>query len=106
MLAHAPDDAARLLAEARSGARWRGDLGLPEPSPLLSQAISSLTKTVLAAGTDDAAPSFATMIVAASETREGEAPLDALVRQVLRAMLEERQTRMGAGSTARTREVT
>src|SRR5262249_42598840 len=36
VLAYAPDGAAKLLEEARSGATWRADLGLPEPSRQLS----------------------------------------------------------------------
>jgi hypothetical protein len=31
--AHAPERIEALLAEARAGARWRAELGLPEPSP-------------------------------------------------------------------------
>jgi hypothetical protein len=42
--ATAPERVEALLAEARAGARWRADLGLPEPSPRLADAIESLTQ--------------------------------------------------------------
>ncbi len=40
--AYAPERFARLLTEARAGASWRAELGLPEPSPRLAGAIESL----------------------------------------------------------------
>ena len=97
MLAHAPARAAALLAEARPGAAWRATLGLSEPSPKVGLAINSMSREVLATAGQDGRPSLDTVLSAASEDRPGEPRLESLVRQVLRAMLEERQTRQPAG---------
>ena len=51
---------------------------------------------VLGAKSADKVPLFETVLSAASEKRRDESQLDALVRQVLRAMLEQRQTRQPA----------
>lgn len=93
MLAYAPWRAAALLAEARSGAAWRAALRLSEPSPQLGQAIDSMAREVLAAAPQGESPTFDAVLNAACEDRPGEPQLDGVVRQVLRAMLEERQTR-------------
>jgi hypothetical protein len=103
VLAHAPGGAPSLLAEARSGASWRDVLGLAEPSAQLSKAIDAMSKVVMTAGVDDSLPTFESVLSAASAHRQDVSRLDATVRQVLRAMLEERQTRHGARRTARTR---
>jgi hypothetical protein len=58
----------------------------------------------MTAGVDESPPTFESVLNAASEYRHGECRIDAMVRQVLRAMLEERQTRHAPGSTARTRD--
>jgi len=105
VLAHAPASAAELLAQARRGADWRAFLGLAEPSSRLSEAMSSMTRAVMTAGINDAPPTFEAVLNAVSEDRPDESQLDGLVRQVLRAMLEERQTRQTPTSTARTRGV-
>ncbi len=93
MLAYAPWRAEALLAEARSGAAWRAALGLPEPSPQLGRAIGSMSREVLAAAPQDGLPTFDEVLSAANEDRSAEPQLDSVVRQVLRAMLEERRTR-------------
>jgi hypothetical protein len=104
VLAHGPGGAPRLLAEAAGGAAWRGGPGLPQPSAQFGNAIEALSKVVMTAGVDESPPTFESVLNAASEYRHGECRIDAMVRQVLRAMLEERQTRHAAGSTARTRD--
>jgi hypothetical protein len=96
VLAHSPAGAEALLAEARPRAPWRAALGLSEPSPPLGEAISSMSREVLAAA-EDGRTSFDTVLSAAGQDRPGESRLDGLVRQVLRAMLEERRTRQPAG---------
>ena len=103
MLAYAPGRAAALLAEARSGAAWRADLGLPEPSPQLGEAIDSMSREVLAAAPQDGLPTFDEVLSAANEDRSAEPQLDSVVRQVLRAMLEERRTRQPASGTSAVR---
>jgi len=93
VLAYAPGDAETILAEARPGAPWRSGFGLPEPSPQLGRAITAMGRAVLTGVPDGGMPTFDTVLSAASEDRDGESPLDALVWQVLRAMIEERRTR-------------
>ncbi|HEX6518828.1 MAG TPA: hypothetical protein VF070_02280 [Streptosporangiaceae bacterium] len=93
VLEHAPHRAAALLDEARPGAAWRAALGLSEPSPQLTQAIASMSSEVLASANGSGAPEFDVLLSAANEGQLGEQPLDGLVRQVLRAVLEERRTR-------------
>src|SRR5262249_35101706 len=48
-LAHAPERAAAVVADARAGAGWRPRLGLPEPSEHVIGAIDCLERTVRAA---------------------------------------------------------
>jgi hypothetical protein len=62
-----------------------------------------MSKVVMTAGVDDSLPTFESVLSAASAHRQDESRLDATVRQVLRAILEERLTRHGARRTARTR---
>ena len=100
VLAYAPGRAAALLAEARPGAAWRAALGLSEPSPQLGQAINYMGQEVLTSPTPDGVPNFGTVLGAAGEDRPDEPQLDGLVRQVLRAMLEERLTRQPASGAS------
>jgi hypothetical protein len=93
VLAYAPERADALLAEARTGARWRTTLGLPDPSPRLSEAIDSMHRAVRAVTPAGAAPTFDALLLAAGPDRPAERELDGLVRRVLLSMLEERRTR-------------
>jgi hypothetical protein len=93
VLTYAPQDAETLLAEARSGATWRGELGLPDLSPQLSQAISAMGQVVATAAQIGGLPTFDSVLSAASQDRSGESEVETLVRRVLRAMFEERRTR-------------
>ena len=102
ILAYAPAGAAGLLAEARSGAAWRAAFGLAQPSARLGQAIDLMSQEVLASPGSDGLPSFDPLLSAANQDRPGEPPLGRLVRQVMRAALEERRTRQlpnGASSS-------
>ena len=92
-LAHAPERAAAVLAEARAGARWRSTLGLPEPSPPLSAAMDAMARVVEAVTPPGSAPRFDALLTAAGESRPDEPELDGLVRRVLLSMLEQRSTR-------------
>lgn len=65
---------------------------LAQPSDRLGEAIDSLHGFVLANATSDAAPREAILAAAGREPQD-EKPLDRMVRHVLLAMLEERQTR-------------
>jgi hypothetical protein len=92
-LAHAPERASAVLADARSDAGWRPTLGLAEPSQKVGEAIDCMAKAVHAVSPPGAA---ATLEVAASafrKNRPDESDLDLLVRRMLLAMVEERGTR-------------
>jgi hypothetical protein len=89
----APERVDELLAEARAGTQWRAELGLPDLSPRLADAIESLGRVVRRGAPPAGTSSFDALLRAADEDDPDEDPLDALVRQVLLAMLEERRTR-------------
>jgi hypothetical protein len=104
-LAHAPDRAAEVLAEARPGAPWRTAMGLPQPADRLSDAIESLHRFVAASATADGPPRYDALLAAAGRERPDEQPLDGMVRRALLSMLEERctrrPTRRGSGHSGR-----
>lgn len=89
----APERIDRLLAAAAPGAAWRAELGLPEPSPRLAEAIESLGRVARAAPLPPGASWFDALLTAAKEDQPGESALDQVVRHALLSMLEERQTR-------------
>ena len=91
--AYAPERIDLLLAAAGPGATWRAELGLPEPSPRLADAIESLGRVARAAPLPAGASSFDALLTAAKEDQPGERTLDQVVRHALLSMLEERQTR-------------
>jgi len=92
-LGHGPERAAAVLADARPGARWRATFGLTEPSGSLREAISCMDKAVRAASPQGDAPALKAIVTAFREDRPGETELEALVRRVLIATLEQRATR-------------
>jgi hypothetical protein len=94
-LASAPQSALRVLANARAGAQWRAALGLPEPTPRLDQAISSITNTVQTVALRGRGPWFDAALLATRRDRPGEQEIAALARRVLRATLEQRHIRHG-----------
>jgi hypothetical protein len=75
------------------GATWRAELGLPEPSPQVADAIESLGRVARAAEALTAPSPFDALLTAASEEPRGEGALDKVVRRALLSMLEERRTR-------------
>jgi hypothetical protein len=91
--AYAPERIDQLLAEAGASATWRAELGLPEPSDRLADAIESLGRVVHAAPLPDGALSFDALLTAAREEHPDEITLDRVVRRSLLSMLEERRTR-------------
>jgi hypothetical protein len=98
-LAYASDRVGAVVTEARAGSSWRGAFGLDEPSLTLAQAIDILGEFVatVPAGGDrlDAA------LAALGALPEGDTPMKALVRPVLRASLEMRLGRLKRESEAR-----
>jgi hypothetical protein len=93
ILAYAPADASRLFTDALPGASWRESFRLAEPAAQLRRAIELLREHVLGNVDENGVPSFDALLGACAEDRPDELALDGLVRQVLRAMLEERRTR-------------
>jgi hypothetical protein len=90
--AYAPEHIELLLAAARQGATWRAELGLPELTPRLADAIESLGRVAQLAPLSAGASSFDALLEAAKEDHPGE-KLDQIVRRTLLSMLEERKTR-------------
>ena len=91
--AHAPERFDGLLVEARPGGSWRAELGVPEPSPRLADALESFGRlTDLVAAPADTSL-FDALLMAAADANPGEGTLDGLVRHALLAMLEERRSR-------------
>jgi hypothetical protein len=94
-LAHAPERAVAVVADAHAGAGWRPSLGLPEPSEPIIAAIDCLEKTVRAASQlGNEPPRVKGMVSALRDDPPDETELQGLVRRVLAAMLEERATRL------------
>ena len=91
--AYAPERIDLLLDAARPGAAWRAELGLPEPSRRLADAIESLGRVARAVPWPTSASSFDALLTAANEDHPGERTLDEVVRRALLSMLEERRTR-------------
>jgi hypothetical protein len=80
-LAASPDQLNTILDDARAGARWRRELGLPEPSPDLASALEQLARTVVSpTPTIDA-------VLAAMDERPRGGDYDHLVRDILRSKL-------------------
>jgi hypothetical protein len=94
--AYAPDRIGELLTEARAGAPWRAELGLPDLSPSLADAIESLGRVVRRVAAPVGTSLFDTLLTAAGEDYPDENALEGLVRRVLLSMLEERRTRQPA----------
>jgi hypothetical protein len=99
VVAYAPERIDKLLAAAGPGAAWRAELGLPEPSPLLADALESLSRLARARRVPPDASAFATLLANATEDQPGESTLDYVVRHALLAMLEERQARQPSQTT-------
>jgi len=101
-LAFAPASIEALAADAQSGARWRHELQVGEPSPPLRHAINrmaQIARTAAAAGGD---PPLEAALLAAEDGQPGRSAPDRLGRAVLRSALQQRQARQ-SGKTERHR---
>ena len=98
-LEHTPDRVADVLADARPGAPWRRDLGLPEPTAALATALTAVADTVDSgrpgAGADDAV-----LAVLQHASADGAAPVS-LAGAVLRSALESRRDQRAVRSASR-----
>jgi hypothetical protein len=97
---YAPDRVGELVAEARAGAPWRAELGLPDLSPRLDDAIESLGRVVGRVEAPAGTSLFDSLLSAVDEDHRDEKTLDGLVRHVLLSMLEERRTRQPSEASA------
>jgi hypothetical protein len=91
--AYAPERVGELLAEAHADAPWRAELGLPDLSPRLAEAIESLDRAIRGVAAPAGTSLFDALLTAADEDHRDETELDGLVRHVLLSMLEERRAR-------------
>lgn len=91
-LAHAPEQAQRLLSDAGEDAEWRHSFGLAKPTPSLAHATRSFRRALAAATPESGPPSFDAVLVASQEEGPDEQPMDRLARRVLRSALEQLRT--------------
>jgi hypothetical protein len=90
-LEHAPERADELMDDARPGAPWRRQLGLPEPSAPLARALTAVADVIAGVSAGVNGERDAAILAALrTEPQEAEAPVS-LARAVLRAALEARQ---------------
>ncbi len=90
-LAFAPASMEALAADVQSGASWRKELRLCEPSSLLRQSIDGIVQIAqFAVAAGGQAPVDAALL-ASDEGQPGEPALDGLARSVLRSALRQRQ---------------
>jgi len=90
-LAFAPKRIEAVPAAARAGASWRAEIRIPEPSPSLNHAISSMARAVRTAAATGSGPPLDALLHAIGDSQPNEPALDRLVRAVLRSALEQRQ---------------
>ena len=76
-LAYAPGRAQAVLGDARSGAPWRAELGIAEPSARLSDAIDSMHKALSASTPPGGPPSLDALLFAVRNAQPGESALHA-----------------------------
>src|SRR5262249_42901898 len=92
-MAHAPDGAEALLAEASSDAPWRSKFELPEPSPQLDEAIEYMGRIVRVATSRSGAAAIDSLLDDLRRDRHGEERLHSLVHRTMLSALEQRRTR-------------
>jgi len=80
------------LADAQGKTQWRAKLGLPEPSPQLSQAMQFVSQAVHAIDSLNGNLALDALHISLLEDRPAEDALDRLVRRVLRSTLEQVRT--------------
>jgi hypothetical protein len=90
-LVYDPDCVEALLADARGNAQWRAKLGIPEPSPQLSQAIHFVSQAVRGAS-ENGNLNLDVLHISLLDDRSAEYALDRLARGVLRSALEQVRT--------------
>jgi hypothetical protein len=92
-LVFAPKRFEAVPVAAQAGASWRAGLPIPQPSPSLDHAISSMTRMVRSAAATGGGPPLDALLHGIGDGRPDEPALDRLVRVVLRSALEQRRAR-------------
>jgi hypothetical protein len=87
---HSPERVDELVADARPGAPWRRQLGVPEPSAALARALIGLADVVAAADATGNDPRDVAVLERLRTSSDGDACVS-LARAVLESALEERQ---------------
>ena len=95
-LAFAPTSIERLAVDAQSGATWREELRICEPSPLLRDSISHIAQIARAAVAADSKAPLETALLAAYENQPGESAAAGVASAVLGSALRQRQARVNA----------
>jgi hypothetical protein len=90
---YAPECVEALLADAHAGAPWRSAFRIPEPSQQLNEAICFMSRAVRAVTPAGREPTLDALHISCREDRPDEHGLEALVRRVLRSMLEQVRAR-------------
>jgi hypothetical protein len=91
-LAFAPASIETLAADTRSGAPWREQLRICEPSPQLRNSISRIAEIARAAVAADNKAPIAAALRAACENQASESAVERVACAVLRSALQQRQT--------------
>jgi hypothetical protein len=92
-LAVAPKRIETLAADAQTGAPWRGELRICEPSASLRHAISGIFRAAQTAAAAAGDSPLDTALLEVHGTQPGQPPLDRLARAALRSALQQRQAR-------------
>jgi hypothetical protein len=87
---HSPEQADDLMDDARPGTPWRRQLGVPEPSAPLAQALTAVADAVAAVDAPDGPRDAAVLALLRAAPTDGAAP-GSLARAVLRSALEARR---------------
>lgn len=90
-LAFAPTSIHALAADAQSGASWREELRVCEPSPLLRHSVNGIIRIAQAVVAAGGKVPMDTALLAADASQPSESALDGLARAVLRSALRQRR---------------
>jgi hypothetical protein len=91
VLAFAPASIEVLAADAQSGACWRGELGVCEPSSPLGRALNCAARTACTALASGGNAPLVSALLAADDSQAGESAIEGLAYAVLRSALRQRQ---------------
>jgi hypothetical protein len=91
-LVYDPECVEALLIEAQGNSPWRTELGIPEPSPQLGQAIYFISQAVRAVAPLNGELTFHALHISCLDEKTAEGAVDRLARRVLRSTLEQVRT--------------